>query len=86
MGSLVMQIAKSAGAQVIGLVGGEHKFEFAEQFGPDAVIDEPRCHSAAGSYRLPRRQCWASAPGPAVHADRQELLDVGLRSVFSSGD
>jgi len=39
VGSLVMQIAKSAGAQVIGLVGGEHKFEFAEQFGPDAVID-----------------------------------------------
>ena len=39
VGSLVMQIAKSAGAQVIGLVGGEHKFEFVEQFGPDAVID-----------------------------------------------
>ena len=39
VGSLVIQIAKSAGAQVIGLVGGEHKFEFVEQFGPDAVID-----------------------------------------------
>jgi NADPH2:quinone reductase len=39
VGALVMQIAKSAGAQVIGLVGGEHKFAFAEQFGPDAVID-----------------------------------------------
>ena len=39
VGSLVVQIAKSAGAQVIGLVGGEHKFEFVEQFGPDAVID-----------------------------------------------
>ena len=39
VGSLVMQIAKSAGAQVIGLVGGEHKFEFVEQFGPDAVMD-----------------------------------------------
>jgi NADPH2:quinone reductase len=39
VGSLVIQMAKSAGAQVIGLVGGEHKFEFVEQFGPDAVID-----------------------------------------------
>ena len=39
VGSLVIQIAKSAGAQVIGLVGGEHKFEFVEQFGPDAVMD-----------------------------------------------
>lgn len=39
VGALVMQIAKSAGAQVIGLVGGEHKFAFAEQFEPDAVID-----------------------------------------------
>ena len=39
VGSLVIQIAKSAGAQVIGLVGGDHKFEFVEQFGPDAVID-----------------------------------------------
>lgn len=39
VGSMVMQIAKTAGAQVIALVGGEHKFEFVEEFGPDAVID-----------------------------------------------
>ncbi|MEK9623593.1 MAG: zinc-binding dehydrogenase [Halieaceae bacterium] len=39
VGSLVIQIAKSAGARVIGMVGGEHKFAFVEQFGPDAVID-----------------------------------------------
>ena len=39
VGSLLIQIAKSVGARVIGLVGGESKFDFVNQFQPDAVID-----------------------------------------------
>jgi NADPH2:quinone reductase len=39
VGALVTQIAKSAGARVIGLVGGPEKLEWARQFGADQLID-----------------------------------------------
>jgi NADPH2:quinone reductase len=39
VGALVTQIAKSAGAHVIGLVGGPEKVEWARQFGADHLLD-----------------------------------------------
>lgn len=39
VGALTTQIAKSAGARVIGLVGGVGKVEYARQFGADHLID-----------------------------------------------
>lgn len=39
VGAMVTQIAKSAGAKVIGLVGGAAKVNYARQFGADQLID-----------------------------------------------
>ena len=39
VGALTAQIAKSAGARVIGLAGGPEKCEYAAQFGMDKVFD-----------------------------------------------
>ncbi|MCC7200237.1 MAG: zinc-binding dehydrogenase, partial [Gammaproteobacteria bacterium] len=39
VGALTTQIAKSAGAKVIGLVGGADKVAYAKQFGADHLID-----------------------------------------------
>lgn len=39
VGTLVTQIAKDAGATVIGLLGGADKLEWAKQFGADHLID-----------------------------------------------
>ena len=39
VGALVTQIAKSAGAVVVGLAGGEAKLDYAKQFGADYLMD-----------------------------------------------
>lgn len=39
VGTLVTQIAKDAGATVVGLLGGPDKIEYAKQFGADHLID-----------------------------------------------
>jgi len=39
VGAMLVQIAKDAGAHVIGLVGGEKKIAYAKQFGADHLID-----------------------------------------------
>lgn len=39
VGSMVTQIAKDAGARVIGLAGGATKLEYAGQFGADHLVD-----------------------------------------------
>lgn len=39
VGSMVTQIAKDAGARVIGLAGGAKKLDYARQFGADHLID-----------------------------------------------
>ncbi|MDJ0655207.1 MAG: zinc-binding dehydrogenase [Xanthomonadales bacterium] len=42
VGALTTQVAKSAGARVIGLTGGEAKVEYAGRFGADHVFDYNR--------------------------------------------
>jgi NADPH2:quinone reductase len=39
VGALVTQIARTAGARVVGLVGGEEKIAYARAFGADHLID-----------------------------------------------
>jgi NADPH2:quinone reductase len=39
VGAMLIQIAKSAGASVFALAGGDNKLEYASQFGPDHLID-----------------------------------------------
>lgn len=39
VGSMLIQVAKSNGATVFALAGGEAKLEFANRFGPDHLID-----------------------------------------------
>src|SRR5690606_9587959 len=39
VGSAAVQLAKAAGARVIGVVGGEAKAEYARRLGADIVVD-----------------------------------------------
>ncbi len=39
VGAMLIQVAKSAGATVFALAGGEQKLAYARQFGPDHLID-----------------------------------------------
>jgi len=39
VGAMLIQVAKSAGATVFALAGGEQKLDYAKQFGPDHLVD-----------------------------------------------
>lgn len=42
VGALLIQVAKSAGATVFALAGGDTKLEYARNFGPDHLVDYTR--------------------------------------------
>ncbi|MCB9570044.1 MAG: zinc-binding dehydrogenase [Myxococcales bacterium] len=55
VGSALIQLAKIAGARVIGVVGASHKVEAARALGADAVIDKSREPLWAAAERLSPR-------------------------------
>lgn len=65
VGSLLVQLAKRAGARVVGAAGGEEKLEVARALGADIAVD----------YRQPS---WTAELGFAVHGRTVDVVFDGV--------
>lgn len=85
VGSLLIQLAKNAGAEVIAKVGGDHKVDQCKQLGADRVIQYKQADYVQEIKRLGALDVSFNPVGGATAKQDFQLLGAGGRLVLFGG-